>query len=97
MADTGADIIEFDDVTDFDLARRVSDNKVCLLGNVNTTEIAFGQAEDVVELCRSRLEQVLPASGYILSSGCAISPNAPAANLQAMVDSARKFGRYPEA
>ena len=95
LADTGADIIEFDDVTDFDLARRVSDNKVCLLGNVNTTEIAFGQVEDVIQLCRDRLEQALPSSGFILSSGCAISPNAPAANLHAMVKSARDFGRYP--
>ncbi|MBK8046045.1 MAG: hypothetical protein IPK16_02270 [Anaerolineales bacterium] len=56
--------------------------------------ITFGAPETVVFECRWRLERVKPHSGYILSSGCAISPNAPAANLHAMVESAHEYGRY---
>jgi uroporphyrinogen-III decarboxylase len=37
---------------------------------------------------------VKPAGGYILSSGCALSPDAPAENLHAMVESARRYGWY---
>jgi uroporphyrinogen-III decarboxylase len=40
------------------------------------------------------MEKVKPASGYILSSGCALSPGVPAENLHAMVESARRYGQY---
>jgi MtaA/CmuA family methyltransferase len=96
LADTGTDIIEFDDPTDFDHVWKTAHGRVCLLGNVNTSEISFGSADAVRDSCQSCLERVLPSSGYILSSGCAISPDAPAANLHAMVESVEQFGRYPE-
>ena len=57
--------------------------------------ITFGTRQRVEEECRRRLQSVVPASGYILSSGCAISPNAPADNLHAMVSSAQEYGQYP--
>lgn len=96
LADTGAHIVEFDSMTDFAAARAAAAGKTCLLGNVDVPEvITFGTPERVAEECRWRLQSVVPASGYILSSGCAISPNAPAANLHAMVASAAAYGRYP--
>ncbi|MBW7886426.1 MAG: uroporphyrinogen decarboxylase family protein [Caldilineaceae bacterium] len=95
LAETGAHIIEFDDPTDFEGAWQAAHEKVCLLGNVNTSEIiTFGTAAAVTAACRARLERVKPESGYILSSGCAISSNAPAENLHAMVESAQLYGQY---
>jgi uroporphyrinogen decarboxylase len=95
LAATGAHIIEFDAPTDFDTAWQATRGKACLLGNVDTSDVlAFGSPERVREECRWRIEKIKPDSGFILSSGCAISPNAPAANLQAMVKSAREYGRY---
>ena len=95
LVQTGAHIIEFDAPTDFDTAWQVARGKTCLLGNVDTSEVmAFGSPQKVKEECRWRLAKVLPHSGYILSSGCAISPNAPADNLHAMVESAQQYGQY---
>jgi uroporphyrinogen decarboxylase len=95
LAATGAHIVEFDAMTDFDAARAAAKGKTCLLGNVDVSEvITFGTRARVEEECRLRLQSVIPDSGYILSSGCAISPNAPAANLHAMVESAQRYGQY---
>jgi uroporphyrinogen decarboxylase len=94
LAETGTHIIEFDAPTDFEVAWQAARGKACLLGNVDTSDVlAFGTPERVKEECRWRLERVKPDSGYILSSGCAISPNAPAENLHAMVESAEEYGR----
>lgn len=95
LGQTGAHILEFDAPTDFEAAWQSARGKTCLLGNVDTSEVlAFGSPAEVKEECRWRLEKIKPHSGYILSSGCAISPNAPAANLQAMVESAQEYGQY---
>ena len=92
---TGADILEFDDNTDFDVAVETAQGQSCLLGNVAVSAvITMGTPSMVREECRRRLEQILPRSGYILSSGCAISPNAPAENLHAMVAAAEEYGVY---
>ena len=92
---TGADVLEFDAPTDFDLAWRTARGRTCLLGNVPVSEVmTLGKPDLVKAECRWRLEKVKPASGYILSSGCALSPNVPADNLYAMVESARRYGHY---
>jgi len=95
LVQTGTHILEFDTPTDFETAWQAGRGKTCLLGNVDTSDVlAFGSPDQVKEECRWRIEKVKPNSGYILSSGCAISPNAPAANLQAMVESAQEYGQY---
>jgi uroporphyrinogen decarboxylase len=95
LVETGAHILEFDAPTDFDVAWQAARGRACLLGNVPVSEVMTqGSPEQVEAECRWRLEKVKPASGYILSSGCALSPNAPAENLHAMVESARRYGQY---
>ncbi len=95
FVDTGADILEFDTPTDFETAWQAARGKTCLLGNVDTSDVlAFGSPEKVVEECKWRIERVMPDSGFILSSGCALSPGVPAENIQAMVESAHRFGEY---
>jgi uroporphyrinogen decarboxylase len=92
LAASGAHILEFDAPTHFKSAWETARGKVCLLGNVDTSEIMVrGTAEQVEEECRWRIELVKPQGGFILSTGCAISPNVPEANLRAMVESARKW------
>ncbi|MEX2117635.1 MAG: uroporphyrinogen decarboxylase family protein [Bacteroidota bacterium] len=92
---TGADVLEFDAQTDFETACNAARGKSCLLGNVETSGVmTFGSPDAVVEECRWRLERIKPESGYILSSGCALSPNAPAENIHAMIRAANEFGEY---
>jgi uroporphyrinogen decarboxylase len=95
LVDTGAHILEFDAPTDFEVAWQAAQGKACLLGNVAVSEVlTLGSPEQVEAECRWRLDKVKPESGYILSSGCALSPNAPAENVRAMVESAKRFGHY---
>jgi len=90
---SGAHMLEFDSPTRFKLAWEASRDRICLLGNVDTSEImARGTPQQVEEECRWRIELVKPHGGFILSTGCAISPNVPEANLRAMLESARKYG-----
>jgi uroporphyrinogen decarboxylase len=92
---SGASILEFDTPTDFDVAWQAAKGKSCLLGNVDTSSVmTLGDPELVKEECRWRIDRVKPWSGFILSSGCALSPGAPAENLHAMVESAREYGQY---
>lgn len=92
---TGADILEFDALTDFDVALRESRGHTCLLGNVPVSEVlTMGTPDDVYEEVRWRMDKVKPSPGYILSSGCALSSNAPAGNLHAFVAAARELGAY---
>ena len=95
LAQTGAHLLEFDAPTDFNTARDAARGKVCLLGNVDTSDVlTFGTPQQVREECRKRIEAVKPESGFILSSGCALSPNTPAENIMAMIEAARQFGNY---
>ncbi len=93
LADTGADVLEFDVQTDFDAARAATEGKSCLLGNVDTSGVmTFGSPESVMEECRWRLERSRSGGGYILSSGCALSSNTPPENIRAMIRAANEFG-----
>jgi MtaA/CmuA family methyltransferase len=95
LVSTGADVLEFDALTDFDVALNEARARTCLLGNVPVSEVlTLGTPEDVHEEVRWRMEKVKPGAGYILSSGCALSSNAPAENLHALVDAARALGSY---
>ena len=74
---------------------RATPGNTCLLGNVGMPDVlTFGKRDAVIEECRWRTEKVKPESDCILSSGCAISPNAPAENLRVLVESARRGGQY---
>lgn len=93
--ETGAHVLEFDTPTDFEIAWQAARGRTCLLGNVDTSEVmTFGSPERVIEECRWLIERVKPESGFILSSGCALSPGVPAENLRAMVEAARECGQY---
>ena len=95
LAECGAHLLEIDAPTDFTLAVRAARGKTCLLGSVDTSEVmARGRPQDVEAECRWRMKLVMPGSGFILSTGCAISPDVPEENLRAMVESVEKYGRY---
>ena len=64
-------------------------------GNVATTSLQLGTAAEVFELCRENIEKMKHhPGGFILMPACALPPKTPPENLQAMVEAARKFGRY---
>ncbi|RME84231.1 MAG: hypothetical protein D6775_06100 [Caldilineae bacterium] len=91
---TGAQVLEIDHKTDLRKAKEAGRGKTCFLGPINTTLMAEGTPEQVEEACREAIEIMAPDSGFILGPGCALGPETPPENIQALVESARKYGVY---
>jgi MtaA/CmuA family methyltransferase len=95
MAETGADIIEFDNGVDIAWAKRIVGEKTCLQGNINTTSLLSESPEVVEQLAKDCIMKAARGGGYLLSPGCEPGPNTPPDNMKAMVTAAKKYGNYP--
>ena len=64
-------------------------------GNVKPVEImVYGTPEDVMRESKLCIEKCMDSpKGFTLSSGCTLPVETPVANVQAMVDAARIWGR----
>jgi len=91
---TGAQVLEIDHKTDLHKAKDAGRHKTTFLGPINTGLLVSGTQAEVEDACRETLEIMAPDSGFILGPGCAMGPETPAENIHALVDSAKKYGRY---
>jgi uroporphyrinogen decarboxylase len=86
MAETGADILEIDAKVDMAEAKRLVGDRVCLMGNLDPSEVLHrGSPERVEREAQSVISAAAPAGGLILGSGCEVSPLTPVENIRAMV------------
>lgn len=93
--ETGAEIFEIDHKTDFQLARKLTKGKVTLLGNLDCSAVMYhGTPQMVEEKVKEIIAICMPDGEFILSSGCLLGSGTPVENLQALADSARKYGVY---
>lgn len=91
MVETGADGIEIDSAVDASWARRICEGRAAVIGNIDPVRVLLeGTADEVYLRSREILEVFRGCEGFILSSGCALSPKTPAANISAMVRAARE-------
>jgi uroporphyrinogen decarboxylase len=64
-------------------------------GAVDTQRVLpFGTPEDVREDVKSKIRTLAPGGGYVITSCHTIREEVPAENVQALYESALKFGRY---
>jgi uroporphyrinogen decarboxylase len=56
--------------------------------------MANGTPDLVGEQCREALEVLAPGGGFILGPGCALPAITPDENIDAMIESAHKYGTY---
>jgi len=77
-------------------AKEVIGDECILIGNVSPLLLATGTPSEVQAASRRCIEAVAGGAGYILMDGNNI-PRAPLENVRAMIDAAKKFGRYPRA
>ena len=92
MVRSGADIIEIDQKSDQVAVKDVAIGKATLLGPVDPSGVmAFGTPELVEEKCFEALDNLAPGSGFILGPGCALPPITPDENIDAMIESAKKY------
>jgi MtaA/CmuA family methyltransferase len=91
---TGAPVLEVDHKTDARKIKAAARHRTCLLGNIDTGLLAFGNPQQVDAACRELLEIWKPDSGCILGPGCALGAQTPAENIHALVEAAKKYGSY---
>jgi uroporphyrinogen decarboxylase len=96
MADTGAEIIEIDQKVDLKKAKELVGDRVTLLGNLDPTGVIFlGTPETIKETSKDCIMRAGKGGGFILSSGCDVPMRTRFRNIDAMVDAAEKYGKYP--
>lgn len=69
--------------------------KVCLFGNVDTTDLLlYGRPEEVELAVRQQL-QAARYGPFVVANGSPLAPGTPPANVEAMIRAARQYGHYP--
>ncbi len=91
MIETGATGIEIDHVMDLHRVRQVCRERVTAIGNINPVDTLLrGTPDSIKAACRDCLEAFSGSNWFILSTGCAVSPLTPPANLAVMAEAARE-------
>jgi uroporphyrinogen decarboxylase len=69
--------------------------KICLMGNLHTTDVMlFGSPSDVEAAARRAIDDAAEGGGFILSTGDQCGRDTPDDNIRKMVEVARTYGRY---
>lgn len=95
LAETKTDILEIDYLVDLGKAKQFFKDKMCLMGNIDPSRVIHrGTPKDNEKACRDCIEKGANGGGYILGSGCLIMPGFPHKNLEAIVKTAKEYGKY---
>jgi len=71
-------------------------NRVCLAGNIDCTMVLpLGTEEEVKEAVKETIAKAAPGGGYIMASSNSIHPGVNPKNYKVMVETTRKYGKYP--
>ena len=94
---TVIDPLEVPPMGDCDLAelKRLYGGRIVLKGNLHTTDVMLnGSVDDVVRACKRCIDEAAAGGGFILSTGDQTPRDTPDANIRAVVETARTYGRY---
>lgn len=89
--------LEIPPMGDCDLGemKRLYGDKLCLMGNLHTTEVMlFGSVDDVRRASRAAIDAAGAGGGFILSTGDQCGRDTPGDNLRAMVEVCETYGIY---
>ena len=96
MADTGAPMLEVDSKIDAARCSQLTQGRSVLVGNVDTTLMARGRPDQVVEAARQAIRDMGQHGWFILSPGCTIGATTPFESTEALMEAADRFGRYDD-
>ena len=94
IIETGADVLELASNTCMHEAKKLANGKVTLLGFVEVDMMARGTAEEIQRRCSSVINVLKDYGNFILSPDCALLTMTPIENMKALVESAKRFGKY---
>lgn len=81
---------------DIGKVKKLIGQKIALWGNIDCSHLlTFGTTEDVKKATIECIKAASPGGGHIISSSNTIHDSIPAENFIAMVQTARKYGKYP--
>lgn len=81
------------DTTDIHRAKDVLKGHLCIEGNVPSTLLQVGSVQEVKDYCKNLIDTVGKGGGYILSPRSSTETANPA-NLKAMIEFTKEYGRY---
>ncbi|UCF69886.1 MAG: uroporphyrinogen decarboxylase family protein [candidate division WOR-3 bacterium] len=94
LPQTHADLISIDRVNMQQAIDKLS-SAVRIIGNYDTSRLAFSTPDDIKAEVRNMVEGALHAKqGYIAATGCEVPIKAPEENVMAFVDSVKEVGWY---
>jgi uroporphyrinogen decarboxylase len=80
---------------DIRTVKRAYGDRLVLMGNVSVDNLCTRAPQDIVEETRECLRAAAPGGGFVLSSSNSWYTNAKLENCLTMVETGRKYGRYP--
>ncbi len=97
LRDTGIGAFSLDNVESLEEAKQVLGGTMGIQGNVPPVDIMkLGTPHDVLRAARDCIRQGWDSpNGFTLTSGCQMPAGTPEENMQALMDAARIFGRWP--
>lgn len=97
MLKTKPDMISIDNRVPIEFAKELIQPHVPLVGNVDPVEtMILGTPEDVDKAVKHCIKEAYDSkNGYILCTGCDLNGNIPLENLDAFMNAARKYGKFP--
>ncbi len=71
-------------------------NEIALIGNVPASDaLSVGTVEDTIRITKECIRDAAVGGGYILGTGADLIGSIKPQNLKAMLNTAKKFGKYP--
>lgn len=97
MVKAKPDMISIDNRVPLAFAKEVISPYMPLVGNVDPVEaMILGTPEEVDEAVKKCIQDAYDSqNGYILCTGCDLNGAVPLQNLEAFMNAARKYGKYP--
>jgi uroporphyrinogen decarboxylase len=69
-------------------------NKLCLMGNLNTTMMLRATVDEVEAAAKKAIDDAGTNGGFLLSTGDQLGRDTPEANIFKLVETAQSYGKY---
>lgn len=88
----GKALIHFEEV-DFKEAKRVLGGRSCMMGGFPNQLLMFGAPQQVSDKAKEIMDIMCPGGGYMFATSASVD-QAPRANMEALFDTIREYGKY---
>ncbi|HMF29798.1 MAG TPA: uroporphyrinogen decarboxylase family protein [Candidatus Lokiarchaeia archaeon] len=82
------------DTSDIEQVKKILDGHMCIAGNIPLSTMCVGTPHDVEKYCEKLFATIKPGGGFLLNPALGIPDEAKPENVHAMINYARKYGRY---